>query len=217
MEKQEVLDRMTGEGLIPVVRVSASQEALDVAGALKEAGVSLIEITMTVQGAMGVIKELSGKFGKEVIIGAGTVLDTKTAKEAVLAGARFLVSPSLNLDLIRFALQAEVAVIPGALTPTEIVTAWNAQADMVKVFPAAQVGGPDYVKALKGPLPQIPLVPTGGVNLQNAGAFIRAGAAALGVGGELVDRKAIAQRNFGMITETAKAFLKVIREARKKE
>lgn len=217
MEKQEVLDRMTGEGLIPVVRVSASQEALDVAGALKEAGVSLIEITMTVQGAMGVIKELSGKFGKEVIIGAGTVLDTKTAKEAVLAGARFLVSPSLNLDLIRFALQAEVAVIPGALTPTEIVTAWNAQADMVKVFPAAQVGGPDYVKALKGPLPQIPLVPTGGVNLQNAGAFIRAGAAALGVGGELVDRKAIAQRNFGVITETAKAFLKVIREARKKE
>jgi 2-dehydro-3-deoxyphosphogluconate aldolase/(4S)-4-hydroxy-2-oxoglutarate aldolase len=216
MEKQEVLDRMVHEGLIPVVRVSASQEAMDVADALKAAGVNLIEITMTVQGAMGVIKELSRKFGEKVVIGAGTVLDPETAKEAVLAGARFLVSPSLNLDLIHFARQTGVVVIPGAMTPTEIITAWNARADMVKVFPVGQVGGPDYIRALKGPLPQIPLVPTGGVNLQNAGAFIRAGAAALGVGGELVDKKAVAQGNFGVITETAKAFLKVIREAREK-
>jgi 2-dehydro-3-deoxyphosphogluconate aldolase/(4S)-4-hydroxy-2-oxoglutarate aldolase len=216
MKKQEVLDRMILEGLIPVVRVSASQEAMDVAEALKSAGVSLIEITMTVQGAIGVIKELSRKFGGQVVIGAGTVLDLETAKEALLAGARFLVSPSVNLDLIHFARQADVVVIPGAMTPTEIVTAWNTQADMVKVFPVAQVGGPSYIKALKGPLPQIPLVPTGGVNLQNAGAFIRAGAAALGVGGELVDKNAVAQGNFGLITETAKAFLNAIREAREK-
>jgi 2-dehydro-3-deoxyphosphogluconate aldolase/(4S)-4-hydroxy-2-oxoglutarate aldolase len=216
MKRNEVLDCMVSEGLIPVVRVSGSQEAMDVADALKTGGVSLIEITLTVQGAMGVIKALSGKFGKAVIIGAGTVLDAETAREAVLAGAQFLVSPSLNLDLIHFATQAGVAVIPGAMTPTEIVTAWNAQADMVKVFPVGQVGGPDYVRALKGPLPQIPLVPTGGVNLQNAAAFIRAGAAALGVGGELVDKKAVAQGNFGVITENAKAFLKVIREAREK-
>ena len=216
MQKQEVLDRMILEGLIPVVRVSASQEAMDVADALKSGGVSLIEITMTVQGAMGVIKELSRKFGEEVIVGAGTVLDADTGKEAVLAGARFLVSPSLNLDLIHSARQAEVVVIPGALSPTEIVTAWKAHADLVKVFPVGQVGGPDYIRALKGPLPQIPLVPPGGVNLQNAGAFIRAGAAALGVGGELVDKKAVAQGNFGVITETAKAFLKAIREEREK-
>ena len=216
MEKQEVLNRMVREGLIPVVRVSASQEAMDVADALKAAGVSLIEITMTVQGAMGVIKALSRKFGEEVVIGAGTVLDAETGKEALLSGARFLVSPSLNLDLIHLARQAGAVVIPGALTPTEIVTAWNTHADMVKVFPVGQVGGPEYIKALKGPLPQIPLVPTGGVNIHNAGAFIRAGAAALGVGGELVDKKAVAQKNFGLITENAMAFLKAIREAREK-
>jgi 2-dehydro-3-deoxyphosphogluconate aldolase/(4S)-4-hydroxy-2-oxoglutarate aldolase len=216
MEKQQVLDRMVREGLIPVVRVSASQEAMDVADALKAAGVSLIEITMTVQGAMGVIKALSRKFGEEVVIGAGTVLDAETGKEALLSGARFLVSPSLNLDLIHLARQAGAVVIPGALTPTEIVTAWNTHADMVKVFPVGQVGGPEYIKALKGPLPQIPLVPTGGVNIHNAGAFIRAGAAALGVGGELVDKKAVAQKNFGLIKENAMAFLKAIREAREK-
>ena len=216
MEKQEVLDRMVREGLIPVVRVSASQEAMDVADALKAAGVSLIEITMTVQGAMGVIKALSRKFGEEVVIGAGTVLDAETGKEALLSGARFLVSPSLNLDLIHLARQAGAVVIPGALTPTEIVTAWNTHADTVKVFPVGQVGGPEYIKALKGPLPQIPLVPTGGVNIHNAGAFIRAGAAALGVGGELVDKKAVAQKNFGLIKENAMAFLKAIREAREK-
>jgi len=216
MNKQEVHDRMNLEGLIPVVRVSASQEAMEVAEALRAGGVSLIEITMTVQGAMGVIKALSGQFGNEVVIGAGTVLDAETAKEAVLAGARFLVSPSLNLDLIHFAREAGVVVIPGAMTPTEIVTAWNAQADLVKVFPAGPVGGPEYIRAIKAPLPQIPLVPTGGVNLQNAAAFIRAGAAALGVGGELVDKKAVAQGNFAVITETAKAFLKAIRDARGK-
>jgi 2-dehydro-3-deoxyphosphogluconate aldolase/(4S)-4-hydroxy-2-oxoglutarate aldolase len=210
------MERMTDEGLVAVVRVSGSEEAVDVAAALKAGGVSLIEITMTVQGALDVIKELRRKYAGDVIIGAGTVLDAEAGKSAILAGAQFLVSPNLSLDLIQLANTKKVVVVPGALTPTEIVRAWNAGADMVKVFPVAQLGGPEYIKALKGPLPQIPLVPTGGVNLQNAGDFIRSGAAAVGVGGELVDKKAIGQKNFAVITETAKAFLKVIQEARRK-
>jgi 2-dehydro-3-deoxyphosphogluconate aldolase/(4S)-4-hydroxy-2-oxoglutarate aldolase len=216
MKKQEVLDRMVREGLIPVVRLSDPREAMEVADAVKAGGVSLIEITMTVRGAVDVIKELNDRYGGEIILGAGTVMDVESGEAAILAGAQFLVSPHLNLGLIHLARQTGAVVIPGAMTPTEIVAAWNTQADMVKVFPVGQVGGPDYIRALKGPLPQIPLVPTGGVNLQNAGAFIRAGAAALGVGGELVDKKAVAQGNFGVITETAKAFLKAIREAREK-
>jgi 2-dehydro-3-deoxyphosphogluconate aldolase/(4S)-4-hydroxy-2-oxoglutarate aldolase len=213
MKKQIVLDLIEREKLIPVVRVSAPQEAMEVAEAVKAGGVSLIEITMTVPGAMDVIEELSRKHGDEMIIGAGTVLDVETGRVAILAGARFLVSPNLNLDLIHLARQAGVAVIPGAMTPTEIVTAWDTQADMVKVFPIAQLGGPDYIKALRGPLPQIPLVPTGGVNLQNAGSFIQAGATALGVGGELIDKKAVADKRFEVITENARAFLNAIREA----
>jgi len=132
----------------------------------------------------------------------------------LLAGAQFIVSPTLNLDLIQLAHRYSAVVIPGAMTPTEILTAWNAGADMVKVFPAAQLGGPGYIKALRGPLPQILLVPTGGVNLQNAGAFIQAGATALGAGGELVDKRAVKEKKFSIITENARAFLKTIREAR---
>ena len=217
MGKQEVIERMLREGLIPVVRLSGPKEALEVADALKAGGGSIIEITMTVRGAVEVIKELNDRYGGGVILGAGTVMDVESGEAAVLAGARFLVSPHLNPDVILLGRQSGVVVIPGAMTPTEIVAAWNMQADMVKVFPAGPIGGPEYIKALKGPLPQIPLVPTGGVSIENAGAFIRAGAAALGVGGELVDKKAVADGNFGVITETAKAFLKAIREARKKE
>ena len=214
MEKREVFNRMVAEGLIPVVRVSSAQEAMDVADAIKEGGVSFIEITMSVQGAIDVIKELTQKYKDEIIMGAGTVLDTETGRAALLAGAQFIVSPTLNLDLIQLAHRYSAVVIPGAATPTEILTAWNAGADMVKVFPAGQLGGPEYLKALRGPLPQILLVPTGGVNLQNAGAFIKAGATALGVGGELVDKKAVKEKKFNVITENTRAFLKVIKEAR---
>ncbi len=214
MEKRELLNRMINEGLIPVIRVSKAQEAMEVADAIKEGGVSFIEITMSVQGAIDVIKELTLKYKDEIIIGAGTVLDSETGRAALLAGAQFIVSPALNLDLIQLAHRYSAVVIPGAMTPTEILTAWNAGADMVKVFPAAQLGGPEYIKAIRGPLPQILLVPTGGVNLQNAGAFIKAGASALGVGGELVDKKAIQEKNFHIITENTKTFLKAIREAR---
>jgi len=205
---------MVSEGLIPVIRVSSAQEAMDVSDALKGGGVSFIEITMSVQGAMDVIKELAQKYKEEIIMGAGTVLDPETGRAALLAGAQFIVSPTLNLELIQLAHRYGAVVIPGAMTPTEILTAWNAGADLVKVFPAAQLGGPEYLKALRGPLPQILLVPTGGVNLQNAGAFIKAGATALGVGGELVDKKVLQEKQFQIISENARAFLKKIREAR---
>lgn len=214
MEKREIFNKMMTEGLIPVIRVASALEAIDVANAIKEGGVSLIEITMSVQGAIDVIKELTQEYKDEIIMGAGTVLDPETGRAALLAGAQFIVSPTLNLDLIQLAHRYSAVVVPGAMTPTEILTAWNAGADMVKVFPAAQLGGPAYIKALRGPLPQILLVPTGGVNLQNAGAFIQAGAAALGAGGELVDKKAVKEKKFSVITENARAFLKAIREAR---
>ncbi len=216
MEKRDIFNRMIEEGLIPVVRVTSAQEAMDVADAIKEGGVSFIEITMSVQGAIDVIKELTKKYKDDIVMGAGTVLDTETARAALLAGAQFIVSPTLNLDLISLAHRYSAVVIPGAMTPTEILAAWNAGADMVKVFPAAQLGGPEYLKAIRGPLPQILLVPTGGVNLQNAGAFIKAGATALGVGGELVDKKAIQEKKFQVITENTRAFLKAIKEARTK-
>jgi len=215
MEKREVLNQMINEGLIPVIRVASASEAMDVADAIKEGGVGFIEITMSVQGAIDVIKELTQKYKEEIIMGAGTVLDSETGRAALLAGAQFIVSPTLNLDLIQLAHRYSAVVIPGAMTPTEILTAWNAGADMVKVFPAAQLGGPEYIKALRGPLPQVLLVPTGGVNLQNAGAFIKAGATLLGVGGELVDKKAIKERKFHILTENTRAFLKSIQEARR--
>ncbi len=216
MEKHEILNRMIEEGLIPVIRVSSPDEAIDVAEAIKEGGSTFIEITMSVRGAIDVIKELSNKYKDEIILGAGTVLDSETGRASLLSGAQFIVSPILNLDLIELGHRYSAVVIPGAMTPTEILTAWNAGADMVKVFPAGQIGGPDYIKAIKAPLPQILLVPTGGVSLQNAGEFIKAGASCLGVGSELVDKKALKEKKFHIITENTQAFIKAIKEARKK-
>jgi len=215
MEKREILNRIIEEGLIPVIRVSSSEEAIEVAEAIKEGGSSFIEITMSVHGAIEVIKELSKKYSDDIVLGAGTVLDSETGRAALLAGAQFIVSPILNLDLIELAHRYSAIVIPGTMTPTEILTAWNAGADMVKVFPAAQLGGPDYIRAVRGPLPQILLVPTGGVNLQNAAEYIKAGATAVGVGGELVDKKALKERKFHIITENTRSFIKAIKEARK--
>jgi len=214
MEKREIFNRMVSEGLIPVIRVSSAEEAIDVADAVREGGASFIEITMSVPGAIEVVKELTRKYKDGIIIGAGTILDPETGRAALLAGAQFIVTPALNLDLIELAHRYSAVIVPGAATPTEILTAWTAGADMVKIFPAAQLGGPEYIKALRGPLPQILMVPTGGVNIQNAGAFIKAGATALGAGGELVDKKAVKEKNFQVITENTKAFLKAIREAR---
>jgi len=214
MTKSEVIQRIRDIGVIPVVRASSAEEAIEVVEAIKAGGVSLLEITMTVPGAVQVIEQLAKRFGDEAIVGAGTVLDPETARACIDAGARFIVSPALNLDTITFCGQQDVPVMPGALTPTEIVTAWNAGADFVKVFPCGAMGGASYIKSLKAPLPQTELVPTGGVTLATAATFIQAGAAAIGVGADLVDVKAIRAGHPEKATAAARAYVEAVRSAR---
>ena len=185
MDKKSVRDRIVEIGIVPVIRASSSREALMAAEAVAEGGIPIVEITMTVPGAVEVIRELAKSSGSKILIGAGTVLDAEAARRCRDAGAQFLVSPALNVETIEFATKEDLLIMAGALTPTEIVKAWKAGADFVKVFPCGQVGGAKYIKAIKGPLPQIPLVPTGGVNLNTAAEFLEAGAEALGVGSEL--------------------------------
>ena len=214
MNKSEVLKQIKEVGIIPVVRATTADEAMRAIDAIRDGGISVLEITMTVPGAVSVIEQVAARFGNEALVGAGTVLDTETAKACISAGARFIVSPSLNLETITFCREQDVAVMPGALTPTEVVNAWNAGADFVKVFPARALGGASYLKALKAPLPHIELVPTGGVSLITAADFIHAGAAALGVGTDLVDIKAIREGQSALITERAKQFVQIVHEAR---
>ncbi len=214
MKKTEVIQRIRGTGLIPVVRTESVDLAMRAVEAIKTGGVDVLEVTMTVPGAIDVIAKLAATFGTEVVIGAGTVLDPDTANKCVQAGAQFIVSPALNEETIAFCRANDVAVFPGALTPTEVVRAWNVGADAVKVFPAGAVGGASYLKALKAPLPQIELVPTGGVSLKTAADFIKAGAMALGVGADLVDTKALRENHDEVITERARQFLEIVREAR---
>jgi 2-dehydro-3-deoxyphosphogluconate aldolase/(4S)-4-hydroxy-2-oxoglutarate aldolase len=182
--------------------------------AIRAGGISILEITMTVPGAVAVIEEVSKRYGSEVLVGAGTVLDPETARDCIRAGAQFVVSPALNLETIEACRREHIAVLPGALTPTEVVQAWNAKADFVKVFPAGAVGGASYLKSLKAPLPHIELVPTGGVSLKTAADFIKAGASALGVGADLVDLKAIREGQSNLITERAREFVRIVQEAR---
>jgi len=201
-------------GIIPVVRAQSADEAMIAIDAIREGGIPLLEITMTVPGAVGVIENISKRYGSEALVGAGTVLDGETARACIEAGAQFVVSPALNFETIAMCKRHDVAVLPGALTPTEVVQAWTAGADFVKVFPAGAVGGPSYLKALKAPLPDIELVPTGGVSLKTAADFIKAGASALGVGADLVDLKALREGQQRTITERAREFVKIVREAR---
>ena len=214
MNKQKVRDRIAEIGVVPVVRASSSREALIAAEAVCQGGIPIVEITMTVPGAVEVIRELSKSSGSEVLIGAGTVLDPETARRCLDAGAQFLVSPGLNLPTVELAAREKVLIMAGALTPTEVITAWNAGSDFVKIFPCGQVGGAKYIKALKGPLPQIPLVPTGGVNLNTAAEFIEAGAAALGVGGELVQAEALKSGKSQIIVENARKFVEIVKQTR---
>ena len=214
MTKSEVLKQIRDTGVIPVVRATTADEAMHAIDAIREGGIAVLEITMTVPGAVSVIEQVAARFGNDALVGAGTVLDPETAQACISAGAQFVVSPALNFDTIAYCRQQDVAVMPGALTPTEVVQAWNAGADFVKVFPAGAVGGASYLKSLKAPLPQIELVPTGGVSLKTAADFIRAGAAALGVGADLVDIKAIREGQAAIITERAKQFVSIVREAR---
>ena len=215
MNKDKIVQRIRDTGLIPVVRAESAEQAMRAVAAIKAGGVSVLEVTMTVPGAIAVIEQLAKAFSAEAVIGAGTVLDPETADRCIQAGAQFIVSPALNEATITFCRDNDVAIFPGALTPTEVVRAWNAGADAVKVFPAGAVGGASYLKALKAPLPQIELVPTGGVSIKTAADFIKAGAMALGVGADLVDTKALREGNDQLITERARQFLEIVREARR--
>jgi 2-dehydro-3-deoxyphosphogluconate aldolase/(4S)-4-hydroxy-2-oxoglutarate aldolase len=214
MNKSEVLQRIHDTGLIPVVRAESAALAIRTVEAIKAGGVNVLEVTMTVPGAIGVIEQLTSMFAGEALIGAGTVLDSQTADRCIQAGAQFIVSPALNEDTIAFCRRNEVAVFPGALTPTEVVRAWNAGADAVKIFPASAVGGASYLKSLKAPLPQIEMIPTGGVSLATAAGFIAAGAFALGVGADLVDVKAIRAGETEKVTQAARAYLAAVGVAR---
>ena len=214
MTKSEVIQRIREVGVIPVVRASSPEEAVKVVEAIKSGGVSVLEITMTVPGAVQVIEQLVKRFGDETVVGAGTVLVPEVAQACIDAGAKFIVSPALNLDTVRLCRDQDIPVMPGALTPTEVVTAWNGGADFVKVFPCGAVGGASYIKSLKAPLPHIELVPTGGVNLQTAASFIEAGAAAIGVGADLVDVQAVRAGESEKITAAARAYIDAVRSAR---
>ena len=214
MTKPEVLRRIADVGLVPVVRAQSADEAMRAVDAIREGGVPILEITMTVPGAIGVMEAVARRHGSDVVIGAGTVLDAETARACILAGAQFLVSPSLDLGTITLCRRYGIAVVPGALTPTEVVTAWSAGADVVKIFPCGALGGASYIKALKAPLPQVEVIPTGGVSLKTAGDFIKAGSLALGVGADLVDLAALREGNAKQVTERAREFVRIVREAR---
>ncbi len=216
MNKQQVRSRIEQIGIIPVIRVSSEREAHIAAEAVCKGGIPLIEITMTCPGAINVIRDLTKTGDSEILIGAGTVLNAEDARRCLDAGAQFLVSPGFNRATVEFAARESKLIMAGALTPTEIIEAWSAGSDLVKVFPCGQVGGAKYIKALKGPLPQIPLVPTGGVNLSTAAEFIEAGAAALGIGGELIQPEALKSNKPELIVEIARKFLEIVSTARAK-
>ncbi len=214
MEKQKVCERIVEIGIVPVVRAASAREARIAADAVCEGGIPIVEITMTVPGAVDVIRELTKSGSSDVLVGAGTVVNVEAARRCLDAGAQFLVSPGLNVQVIQLAANEGKMMMAGALTPTEVITAWEAGSDFVKVFPCGQVGGAKYIKALKGPLPQVQLVPTGGVNLSTAAEFIEAGAAALGVGGELVQADALKSGKPEIIVENARKFLAIVKDAR---
>jgi len=212
--KDEVRRRITEIGIVPVVRASSPLEARIAIEAVCLGGIRVVEITMTVPGAVDIIREVLKSHGPDLLVGAGTVLDAESARRCLDAGAQFLVSPGFDLKTVELANKEGVLVMPGSLTPTEIVAAWNAGADFVKVFPCGNVGGPKYIKALKGPLPQIPLIPTGGVTLENAAEFILAGSEALGIGGELVNTAALRAGRPELVTELARKFVEIVKNAR---
>src|SRR5437588_9999381 len=214
MTKQQILSFITDIGIVPVVRTSTAEGAIKAIEAIYRGGVRAAEITMTVPGAIRVLEKLADHFGDKLMLGAGTVLDPETARACMLAGAQFFVTPALRVSTIEMAKRYSKVICPGALTPTEVLTAWEAGADVVKVFPCGNVGGAKYIKALKGPFPQIQMIPTGGVNLETAGEFLKAGACAVAVGGELVDAASIKEGRFDVIEDRARQYLAVIAKAR---
>jgi 2-dehydro-3-deoxyphosphogluconate aldolase/(4S)-4-hydroxy-2-oxoglutarate aldolase len=214
MTSKEILAFITEVGIVPIVRTASAEGAIQAVEAIYNGGVRAAEITMTVPGALHALEKLADRFGGKLILGAGTVLDPETARACMLAGAEFFVTPSLRLSTIEMAKRYSKVICPGALTPTEVLTAWEAGADMVKIFPCGNVGGPKYIKALKGPFPQIEMIPTGGVNLETTGDFLKAGACAVAVGSELVDAKTVKEGRFDIIENRARQYLAAIVQAR---
>lgn len=212
MTKDQVRQRILEVKIVPVVRASSPEQALGAADAVRAGGIPIVEVTMTVPGAIQVIAALTRLMGSDVLIGAGTVLDAATAQKCLDAGAQFLVSPGFDAETVALARRLNVLIMPGSLTPTEVITAWKAGADFVKIFPCGNVGGPAYIKSLKAALPQIPMIPTGGVNLETAAAFLRAGASALGIGGELISKAALDSGNFAAITESARQYTAIVNQ-----
>lgn len=212
-EKETVRKQLVDEGVITIIRAPSSEAIMDIARALAAGGAHAVEITMTVPGAIEALRGVAKEMGDELLLGVGTVLDAETAKAAVEAGAQYVVAPCFDAPTVEWCRKNDVTVCPGCFTATEIVTAWRAGADFVKVFPTS-VGGPGLIKALRGPLPQVPMIATGGVSDKTAGEFIRAGAVALGVGSWLVDKKSIAEGNWAEITRKAKVLLDEVRKAR---
>ncbi len=213
MSRETDLQRVLTGGLVAVVRAPDPANLVEVIAALAEGGVAVAEITLTVPGALEVLKAAKARLGDRVLLGAGTVLDPETARAALLAGAEFIVSPTLNFDVVRMCKRYDKLVFPGAFTPTEILAAWEAGADIVKVFPA-DVLGASFFKAMRGPLPQIRLMPTGGVDLNTAGEFLRAGACCLGVGSQMVDPKAVAREDYEYLRGLAWQYTQAVRLAR---
>lgn len=212
--KQNALASIREIGLVPIVRAPSPDDAFKAAEAIVAGGIGVAEVTMTVPNAIRVIERVAERFGDKVLLGAGTILDPESCRAALLAGAEFIVTPSLDVRVIEVARRYSKVSIPGALTPTEVVAAWQAGADFVKIFPCGPVGGPQYLKALRGPFPHIDFVPTGGVNLETTPGYIKAGAAAVAVGSELVDVKALRQGRLDSITARARQYVEAVRAAR---
>lgn len=211
--KGKIMNLLNETKIISIIRAESSEELLNAAKALKEGGIKFIEVTMTTPGALNAIEEFCGKM-EDVIIGVGSVLDSETARISILKGAEFIVTPTLNFDVIKMCKRYSKVVIPGAFTPTEIINAWDSGADFVKVFPAS-VGGPSYIKAIKAPLPQVNLIPVGGVNIDNVSDFIKAGSSAVAVGSQLVKKEFLKEKKFEAIKNLAKEFVERIKGANK--
>jgi 2-dehydro-3-deoxyphosphogluconate aldolase/(4S)-4-hydroxy-2-oxoglutarate aldolase len=214
MQKSEVIEQIRISGIVPVIRIESEKLAQELIDAILKGGIRIFEVTMTVPNALELITSLVGRLGRDAIIGAGTVLDADTARRCIDAGSQFIVSPVLKMDVIDACHSEDRAIFPGAMTPSEIFSAWQAGADAVKVFPAAAVGGPSYIKSIKGPLPDVELMPTGGVTLATIGEYLRAGAIAAGVGGELTNVRALKIGQTDELTRIAKEFVKEIQKAR---
>ncbi len=209
VSKSEVIKRMRTTGIVPVLRGGSVEEGLALARAIAAGGIDVLEITMTTPGALEVIRTLRRE-DPSLLVGAGTVLDAETARACMLEGAQFIVSPSTNLDTIAICRRYSCVVLPGALTPTEIMQAWEAGADIIKLFPANAMGGASYLRSIRAPLPHVEVIPTGGISLTNAKEFLQAGALALGVGTDLADAKAIREGNAAKVTNTAREYRKLV-------